>query len=222
MYYFSIGVAVYLLCVRLLPSDAIERPQVPVYDKVKTSIFFASVLYLLYLMGFAGRGELLAALQTATFMLVLLVAAYVYFKHVRKDPQLAGERLFDNVRRAIETHAEMTSSLTCCSSTLGIMIGLFTVTGFITGWAPCWLDLGSWNRRHDHHGLDLRLAPGARACLRPPPTHRRGRDRAADDGGRHRPLGRALLRVPAVGVGRAVAAHLVTAAVSARIANARS
>ena len=145
VYYFSIGVAVYLLCVRLLPSDAIERPQVPAYDKVKTSIFFASVLYLLYLMGFAGRGELLAALQTATFMFVLLVAAYVYFKHVRKEPQLAGESLFGNVRRAVETHAEMTSYLTLLLATLGIMIGLFTVTGFINRMGAMLLDLGSWN-----------------------------------------------------------------------------
>ena len=37
VYYVSIGVAVYLLCVRLLPRDAIEKPQVPLYDKVKTA-----------------------------------------------------------------------------------------------------------------------------------------------------------------------------------------
>ena len=39
VYYVSIGVAVYLLCVRLLPKDPIEKPQVPLYDKVKTTIF---------------------------------------------------------------------------------------------------------------------------------------------------------------------------------------
>src|SRR5919108_4709737 len=62
VYYVSVGVAVYLLCVRLLPHDAIERPQVPLYDKLKTVIFFSSVLYLIYLMGFVGKGELIAAL----------------------------------------------------------------------------------------------------------------------------------------------------------------
>ena len=145
VYYASIGVAVYLLCVRLLPRDAIERPQVPLYDKVKTSIFFGSVAYLLYLMGFAGKGELVAALYTATFMFVLLVAAFVYFKYVVKEPALAGETLLGNIRRAIETHAEMTSYLTLLLATLGIMIGLFTVTGFINRMGAMLLDLGAWN-----------------------------------------------------------------------------
>jgi TRAP-type uncharacterized transport system fused permease subunit len=194
VYYVSIGIAVYLLCVRLLPRDAIERPVVPLYDKIKTSIFFSSVLYLLYLMGVAGKGELVAALYTAIFMFVLLVAAYLAFRFVLKDPavvqedtvepdQAAGYLLFLaclvaaylfrnstvamvcwllagvgvlvgtfrapglvlSIRRAVETHAEMTSYLTLLLATLGIMIGLFTVTGFINRMGATLLDLGAWN-----------------------------------------------------------------------------
>jgi TRAP-type uncharacterized transport system fused permease subunit len=145
VYYVSIGVAVYLLCVRLLPRDAIEKPQVPLYDKLKTTIFFSSVLYLIYLMGFVGKGELVAALYTATFMLVLLVALFLSFKYALKDPALANETLFRNIRRSIETHAEMTSYLTLLLATLGIMIGLFTVTGFINRMGAMLLDLGAWN-----------------------------------------------------------------------------
>ncbi len=145
VYYVSIGVAVYLLCVRLLPKDPIDKPQVPLYDKVKTTVFFSSVLYLLFLMGYVGKGELLAALYTATFMYVFLVAAYVYFKFVVKDPALKGETLFGNTRVAIETHAEMTSYLTLLLATLGIMIGLFTVTGFINRMGAALLDLGAWH-----------------------------------------------------------------------------
>jgi len=145
IYYVSIGVAVYLLCVRLLPRDAIEKPQVPLYDKVKTVIFFSSVLYLIYLMGFVGKGELLAALYTASFMLGLLVVAFVYFKYLRKDPATTNETLFGNLRRAVETHAEMTSYLTLLLATLGIMIGLFTVTGFINRMGAMLIDLGAWN-----------------------------------------------------------------------------
>ena len=145
VYYASIGIAVYLLCVRLLPSDAIERPQVPLYEKFKTAVFFSSVLYLLFLMGYVGKGELLAALYTATFMLVLLVAIYLYFKYVRKDPVVGDETLIGNMKRAIETHAEMTSYLTLLLATLGIMIGLFTVTGFINRMGAILIDLGAWN-----------------------------------------------------------------------------
>ncbi len=145
VYYVSIGVAVYLLCVRLLPKDPIERPVVPLYDKVKTAIFFSSVLYLLHLLSYGGKGELIAALYTASFMYVLLAAAYLYFKYVAKDPSLAKESLLGNTRIAIETHGEMTSYLTLLLATLGIMIGLFTVTGFINRMGAMLLDLGSWH-----------------------------------------------------------------------------
>src|SRR5262245_11337094 len=145
VYYVSIGIAVYLLCVRLLPREPIEAPTVPLYDKLKTAIFFSSVLYLLYLMGVVGKGELLAALYTATFMLVLLLAVFIYFKHVLKDPELAEETLFGNLRRAVETHAALASCLTLRLATLGIMIGLFTVTGFINRMGAMLIDLGGWN-----------------------------------------------------------------------------
>jgi TRAP transporter 4TM/12TM fusion protein len=145
IYYISIGIAVYLLCVRLLPNDAIDKPQVPLYDKVTTAIFFASVLYLVYLMGYIGKGELLAALYTAIFMLVPLIGVFLYFKHVLKEPKLKDETLWGSLRRGIETHAEMSSYLTLLLATLGIMIGLFTVTGFINRMGGMLIDLGSWN-----------------------------------------------------------------------------
>src|SRR6185436_19950839 len=39
IYYISVGVAVYLLCVRLLPPGKVEKPQVPLYEKFITCIF---------------------------------------------------------------------------------------------------------------------------------------------------------------------------------------
>ena len=36
VYYVSIAIAIYLLCVRLLPRGAVEPPRVPLYDKIKT------------------------------------------------------------------------------------------------------------------------------------------------------------------------------------------
>jgi TRAP transporter 4TM/12TM fusion protein len=194
VYYVSIGIAVYLMCVRVLPRDAIDRPQVPLYDKVKTGIFFVSVLYLIYLMGFAGKGELIAALYTATFMFALLLLSYLVFRFVLKDPVLLGEdasmadqltgfllcltclvmaylfrnstiaivgwlvaaaamvlimirapALLGRLRVCVETHAEMTSYLTLLLATLGIMIGLFTVSGFILRMGAVLIDLGAWN-----------------------------------------------------------------------------
>ena len=41
------------------------------------------------------------------------------------------QSLFGNIRITFDTHALMASYLTLLLATLGIMIGLFTVTGFI-------------------------------------------------------------------------------------------
>ncbi len=145
VYYASIAFAIYLMCVRLLPRDHVAAPKVPTYHQVRTLIFFSAVAFLLYLMGWAGRGELLAALQTAIFRFALLVIAFLIFKHALHEPELEQETLWGSIRRAIETHADMTSYLTLLLATLGIMIGLFTVTGFINRMGQMIIDLGSAN-----------------------------------------------------------------------------
>ena len=145
VYYISLSLAVYLLCVRLLPRDEIVPPPVVTYDQIKTGIFFISVLFLIVLMSYGGVGELLAALYTAGFMFGLLLLAFLYFKYALKDPAVGKESLTGNIRLAIETHGDMTSYLTLLLATLGIMIGLFTVTGFINRMGATLLDLGAWN-----------------------------------------------------------------------------
>jgi len=144
-YYVSLALAVYLLAVRLMPRESIEAPKVSAYNQIKTSIFFLGVLFLMAMMGGLGMGELLAALYTAAFMFVLLLLNFLYFKYALKDPAAAQETFLGNLRLSIETHADMTSYLTLLLATLGIMIGLFTVTGFINRMGGMLLDLGSWN-----------------------------------------------------------------------------
>jgi TRAP transporter 4TM/12TM fusion protein len=145
VYYASIAFAIYLICIRLLPRDQVAVPKVPAYDKIRTLIFFAAVGFLLYQMGWVGTGELLAALYTAGFLFALLLVAFLVFKHLVKDPTLEQETLWGSIRRAIETHADMTSYLTLLLATLGIMIGLFTVTGFINRMGAMIIDLGAAN-----------------------------------------------------------------------------
>jgi TRAP-type uncharacterized transport system fused permease subunit len=128
-----------------LPRSPITPPQVPLYDKILTGIFFAAVLYLIYLMAFAGTGDLLAAFYTGVFMFLTLFIVFVGFKYVLRDPVVDKQTLFGCIRRAIETHAEMTSYLTLLLATLGIMIGLFTVTGFIVRMGGILTALGSWH-----------------------------------------------------------------------------
>jgi TRAP-type uncharacterized transport system fused permease subunit len=145
VYYATLALAVYLICVRLLPSDTVTAPEVAIYNRVKTAIFFISVLFLIYHLGIVGTGELRAAVYAAGFMFALLLAAFLYFKYVLKDPLVAPQSLLGNLRLCLETHADMTSYLTLLLATLGIMIGLFTVTGFINRMCGMLLVLGAWN-----------------------------------------------------------------------------
>jgi TRAP transporter 4TM/12TM fusion protein len=144
-YYASLALAVYLISVRLLPREPIVAPRVPVYHQIKTTIFFLAVVFLMMMMGWVGMGELLAALYTAAFMFALLLVNFLYFKYALKDPAVAEETFIRNVRLSIETHADMTSYLTLLLATLGIMIGLFTVTGFINRMGGMLLELGAWH-----------------------------------------------------------------------------
>ena len=145
VYFSTLSLAIYLLSVRLLPSEPVPKPTVPIYDRVKTAIFFAGIAFLAVLMGWLNYGSLRAALYTAMFMFALLLLAFLWFKYVRKDVAVEKESLFGNLRMTIETHASMTSYLTLLLATLGIMIGLFTVTGFINRMGAMLLEIGAWS-----------------------------------------------------------------------------
>ena len=145
IYYSTLSLSVYLLSVRLMPSTPIERITLPIYDQLKTAIFFLGIIFLTILMGVLNYGEQLAGLYTGAFMFALLILLYLYFKYLRKDPAADKDSLWANIRITIETHAEMTSFLTLLLATLGIMVGLFTVTGFINRMGGIMLRVGEWH-----------------------------------------------------------------------------
>jgi len=145
IYYSTLSLSVYLLSVRLMPSTPIEATTMPIYDQIKTAIFFIGIIFLTILMGVLNYGEQLAGLYTGAFMFALLILLFLYFKFVRKDPAAEKDKLFENVRIMIETHAEMTSYLLLLLATLGIMVGLFTVTGFINRMGGMMLRVGEWH-----------------------------------------------------------------------------
>jgi TRAP transporter 4TM/12TM fusion protein len=145
IYYSTLSLSVYLMSVRLMPAEPIEVEPVSSYDQLKTGVFFLGIIYLTILMGVLHYGEQLAGLYTGAFMFGLLVLLFLYFKYVRKDPASDKDSLWANIRIMIETHAEMTSYLTLMLSTLGIMIGLFTVTGFINRMGGMLLHVGQWH-----------------------------------------------------------------------------
>jgi TRAP transporter 4TM/12TM fusion protein len=145
IYYSTLAISIYLMSVSLLPASPIEATTLPIYDQLKTAIFFSGIIFLTILMGLLNFGEQLAGLYTGAFMFSLLVLLFLLFKYVLKDPAAKKDALFKNIRIMIETHAEMTSFLTLLLATLGIMIGLFTVTGFINRMGGMLLRVGEWH-----------------------------------------------------------------------------
>lgn len=145
VYFTSLMLAVYLISVALLPNDPVDPPKVPGYQQVKTAIFFAAILSLVVMMGYYGMGAMRSALHTSGLMFIALSCAWLWFKLVVKDPETRHESLLGNLRKIVETHAEMTSYLVLLMATLGVMIGLFTVTGFILRMGNMMVQLGEWH-----------------------------------------------------------------------------
>jgi TRAP transporter 4TM/12TM fusion protein len=145
IYYSTLGLSVYLVSMRLMPPDPIEKATIPMYEQIKTLIFFLGIIYLTILMGVLNYGEQLAGLYTGAFMFGLLVLLFLLYKYVRRDPATQKDKLWANVRTMIETHAELTSYLTLMLCTLGIMVGLFTVTGFINRMGGMLLKVGEFH-----------------------------------------------------------------------------
>jgi hypothetical protein len=77
--------------VRLLPSDPIQLPSVPLYDWARTAIFFAGIILLMVLMGAYGYGALRAALYTAGFLFAALFLGWIVFMFIIKDPEVVKE-----------------------------------------------------------------------------------------------------------------------------------
>jgi TRAP transporter 4TM/12TM fusion protein len=145
VYYSALALSIYLVSVRLMPPDPVEKTFIPAYEQLKTLIFFLGIVFLTILMGVLNYGEQLSGLYTGAFMFGLLILLYLFFKYVRRDPATKKDKLLPNIRIMIETHAELTSYLTLLLCTLGIMVGLFTVTGFINRMGGMLLRVGEFH-----------------------------------------------------------------------------
>jgi len=78
----TLGLSVYLLSVRLMPPDPIEKTTIPMYEQIKTGIFFLGIIFLTILMGLLNYGEQLAGLYTGAFMFALLILLFLSSKYV--------------------------------------------------------------------------------------------------------------------------------------------
>lgn len=143
VYFSAVIMSVYLLSVSSVAQEAVDAPVVPLYNKLKTYSFFLCILSLIVLMGMIGYGPMRSAVYTALLLFGLLLAIHLYFKYRVREEEFQDQKLLPMLRDIIETHADMAWYLVILMSTLGIMIGLFTVTGFIMRMGSLMMQLGA-------------------------------------------------------------------------------
>ncbi len=143
IYFSAVIMSVYLLSVSSVSQEEVDPPDVPMYDKLKTFSFFACIISLIIMMGVIGHGPMRSAVYTAALLAILLFAIHLYYKYKAREESFKDQHLPSMLREIIETHADMAWYLVILMSTLGIMIGLFTVTGFIMRMGALMMQLGA-------------------------------------------------------------------------------
>lgn len=146
VYFTSLMLAVYLMSVRMLPADKVDRPQLEVFEYLKTGFFFGAIVALVFMLGVVGIGAMRSALYAAMMLLVALLILYGFYKvFVKSNESYKSQRLLTNLRSTVETFADLLWYLVILMATLGIMIGLFTVTGFLLRMGSLLIELADWN-----------------------------------------------------------------------------
>ncbi len=146
VYFAALMLAVYLMSVRTLAGDRVERPKLEIFEYFKTGFFFGAIVALVVMLGVIGMGAMRSALYASTLLLIALLLMYAFYKvFARGNESYSSQRVLTNLRSTVETHADLTWYLVLLMATLGIMIGLFTVTGFLLRMGSLLVQLADWN-----------------------------------------------------------------------------
>lgn len=135
VYYLTIALSVYLLTLRFIgkrrsasnPTPMIEK--ISAKDKINSLLFFSFIGILMYLMGVLWWPPVRAALITAIlFFIVLLLFNIISFKGSIADK---ARYIVNCLRKSIEGFATTVAGIVLLLAVLGIMINLFTVSGWL-------------------------------------------------------------------------------------------
>lgn len=150
IYYISIVFGVYLLTLKHVKPGKIatedvfsELGKVTKADKFSTLVFFWSLAILIVLMGYFWWPEVRAALFTSIFFMVL-ISTIVFLSQGSslKDKFLALAR---SLKETIESYPEIIVDILLLLALLGIIINLFTVTGWLLKLGMSLIGLGKEN-----------------------------------------------------------------------------
>lgn len=144
VYYSALVLTVYLLSLRYIGSNYrnITPHIIPMYDKLKVYAFFTAIITLIILMGVIGMGPIRAAVYTSFMFAGLMLCIYIYYKYMVRDESFKDFSLFKILQNIINTHIDMTCFLVILLAILGIMINLFTASGFIMRMGSLIMNLG--------------------------------------------------------------------------------
>ncbi len=145
IYYAVVAFAVYLIGLRYIEPGEIKQPPVPTYAKLKTLAFLGCIVLLVVMMGVLDMSPMRSAVYAGFALLAAMVAIEMYYKYVLRHPDFAENRLLAQLAKALETYADLASYIIILMMVLGIMIGLFTITGFILRMGQLMLQLGEWH-----------------------------------------------------------------------------
>jgi len=105
------------------------KAEIKLRDKFNTLLFIFGIALITYLM-WIGMAPLYAAFLTSMVLLAIIVPATILFAlHEASALKDVLKELGNNLRSFIENFASEVSDVTLLLSTLGIMTGLFTLTG---------------------------------------------------------------------------------------------
>ncbi len=142
IYFSAVIFSVYLLSVSEIVAEKTHPPRAPFHDLIKASAFFICILALIMYMGLLGMGAMRAGLYGGITLVALLLISYFYFKYYIKEESFRNLNLLTIARNIVETYADILWYLVVLMSTLGIMIGLFTVSGFLLRMGQLLMELG--------------------------------------------------------------------------------
>lgn len=148
VYYVGIAFTVYLLASRYLARSPgtssgtpVSLPAPSLLDYTKLAVFFAGIGFLIVLMGVFRITSFYAALLASAFVFTFTLASLAFYR-------ARGWGVGSLRRQALsvlEYFASFTSDITLLLATLGIMTGLFTITGIPTKVGFIMLDIGVGN-----------------------------------------------------------------------------
>ncbi|MDW8045422.1 MAG: TRAP transporter fused permease subunit [Nitrososphaerota archaeon] len=146
IYYGGVALSVYLLTNRYVHSKSsvtlptLEKAKLDLREKMNIFIFIFGLSTLVYLMGVIRMPPILAALTTAVIISILLSLNFAY--HLYRTGAKRSKEVKDIVMQVVDHFATQTSDLTLLLSTLGILVGIFTITGVPTKIGAMLMEVG--------------------------------------------------------------------------------